>query len=115
MPNDRLRALGLPLATSSQIQARLTVSSSMVKEERKRLYLKLKIVASTVRDSLFKLVSFDKAMKRKKQILADIVWTMKDEAHLQQSSQVVLALSGIMSKGGRTGVLGSSGGENDNE
>ena len=91
---ERVTIIGVPTRLNPQVEARLSISSSMLKDERKDIYLKLKSnTGEDIRDSLFNMFEFDKNMKKRKQTLSALVWTAREEAHLINSAQVVLALS----------------------
>ena len=91
---ERVTIIGVPTRLNPQVEARLSISSSMLKDERKEIYLKLKSnTGEDIRDSLFNMFEFDKNMKKRKQTLSTLVWTAREDTHLVNSAQVVLALS----------------------
>lgn len=112
---ERVTIIGVPTRLNPQIEARLAISMSMLKEERKDIYLKLKSnTGEDIRDSLFNMFEFEKNMKRRKQTLSALVWTAREESHLVNSAQAVLALSANSTgdvKGMGTLLTGASVGE----
>lgn len=109
---ERITVIGVPSRLLPHIEARLAISANMLKSERKEMYLRLKSPgAESVRESLFRMFEFDKKMKKKKATLSAYVWTKREEEHLSNSAQAVLALSACTHSGIWTG---SGSGSNSN-
>ena len=113
---ERVTIIGIPSKLSLQIETRLLISLNMLKEERKEIYLKLKsTTADSIKDSLFNMFEFEKKMRKRKQTLSALVWTMRSDSHLMNSAEACLTLSAFSSSQSKgVGIVfnGVSGGKN---